>query len=256
MNKVRFGIETVIDNYITEKRLKKIRDNSKWHGSDMGLCLRKRFYKRKGLIGEELDSRTLRVFECGDIFHKWLQDILNRKGLLVAAEEEISDNELNYLGHYDALVKVGDSYILYDFKTVNSQAFTYFDKEGFPEHHVCQLMSYIYFLRKQRLPGLEEGRILYISKDDLRTKEIKHLYTAQWETRVISELQELNNYWQRKEIPPRIVKDYKGIEKNAWQCAKKIGKPRKDGTYRYKPFCPYFEHCWKEKNTTIEVNVY
>ena len=224
----------------------------------MGMCPRKRFYKRQGILPEEFDERTKRVFKVGEIFHEWLQDLLKKQEVLIACEEEVKDDKLNYKGHYDALVNFekDDHLILYDFKTVNSMAFSYYDKQGFPEYHKSQLMSYIYFLRKQRFPLLKEGRMFYISKDDFRTVEMPIIFNDEWENRIEQELILLNNYWEEGKLPPRIVKDYKSLsEPEAWQCAKKVGKMRKDGTYLFKPFCPYYEICWKKPNEEIEVNI-
>ncbi len=251
-----FSLTEIIAKQIDEERKIKIRDNNYWHGSDMGLCPRKRFYKRLGIDGKDFDERTLRVFKCGDIFHEWLQDLLNKQNVLVGYEETLKDDKLNYKGHYDALIRIGDRLILYDFKTVNSMAFTYYNKQGFPKYHKSQLMSYVYFLRKQKYPQLEEGRMFYISKDDLRTVEVPVWYNKEWEKKIEAELTLLNEYWKKGELPPRIVKDYRNAsEPEAWQCAKKVGKPRKDGTYLFKPFCQYFEHCWNENNNNIEVNI-
>lgn len=253
---MKISLTKLISKQIDEERAKKIRDNSYWHGSDMGICPRKRFFKRQGIGGEEFDERTKRVFKVGEIFHEWLQELLKQQGVLLSCEEELKDDKLNYKGHYDALVSFeNDHLILYDFKTVNSMAFSYWEKGGFPEYHKSQLMSYIYFLRKQKFPLLEEGRMFYISKDDFRVVEIPVLFNDEWEKKTEDELILLNNYWERGELPPRIAKDYHNIsEPEAWQCAKRIGKARKDGSYLYKPFCPYFETCWKkEPDKEIEV---
>ena len=250
----KFSLSKVIDNYIRNKP--NFRDNSFWHGSDAGMCARKRTYKRQGLSGEAFDDRTLRVFEVGHMFHFWLQDLLNKQRVLLSCEEELKDTELNYLGHYDALVKIDDRLILYDFKTVNSMAFQYYMREGFPPYHKMQLASYCYFLRRQ-FPELTEMRMLYVSKDDLRVEEVEIPYTQELEDKVLKELEILNKNWEKGELPPRIVKDYHDIyDDDAWQCAKKVGKPRKDGSYLFKPFCPFFDHCWKKEPDNKKVDVF
>ena len=176
--------------------------------------------------------------------------------MLLSCEELLKDTTLNYSGHYDAIVKVGDRMILYDFKTVNSMAFQYYLNQGFPEYHKMQLASYCYFLRQQ-FPGLEEMRMFYISKDDLRVEEVPVWYTQELEDKVLKELNTLNKFWALGELPPRITKDYHSLTcPNAWQCAKKVGKVRKDGSYRYKPFCPYFDHCWKEEPVNDKIDIF
>ena len=53
-----------------------------------------------------------------------------------------------------------------------------------------QLASYCYFLRRQ-FPNLEEMRMFYISKDDLRVEERPVWYTQEWEDKVLKELNTL-----------------------------------------------------------------
>ena len=254
MAKDKFSLASIIDKHIREKD--NPRDNNFWHGSDMGFCPRKRTYKRQGVKGEEFDDRTMRVFECGNIFHEWLQKLLNKEGVLLSCEELLKDTTLNYSGHYDALIKIGDRMILYDFKTVNSMAFTYYLNNQFPPYHKMQLASYCYFLRRQ-FPELTEMRMLYISKDDLRVEEVEIPYTQELEDKVLKELEILNENWEKEELPPRIVKDYHDIyDENSWMCAKKVGKPRKDGSYLFKPFCPYFDRCWKKEPANNKIDVF
>lgn len=254
MNNQKFTLTKIIDSYIDDEEKNHVRNNNYWHGSDMGLCPRKRFYQRQGVEGEDFDARTKRVFAVGTMFHEWLQDLLTKQGCLISKEELLLDTKLNFSGHYDAIIGLGDRKILYDFKTVNSNAFSYFQKENkFPEHYEMQVMSYVYFLRKLRYPNMNEARLFFLSKDDFRTEEHQIIYTEEWEARVIAELESLNRYWDKKEIPPRIARDVNSIvEMDAWQCAKKEGKPRKDGTYRMKPYCQYYEHCWKGGDCNCE----
>lgn len=249
----KFSLSRVISDYIKNKP--NFRDDSFWHGSESGKCMRMRFYRRQGIKPAPFDDATLRRFEVGDMFHEWLQKILKTQGVLLSCEELLKDTKLNFSGHYDALIKIGDHLILYDFKTVNSGAFSYFNRDGFPEYDKMQLMSYAYFLR-QRFPNLEECRMFYISKDDARVEEFSVWYSQKWEDKILKELNTLNKYWALGELPPRVTEDYHSIScPNAWQCAKKVGKARNDGTYRYKPWCPFLDHCWGKEKAPVNDKV-
>lgn len=104
--------------------------------------------------------------------------------------------------------------ILYDYKTQNSRAFSY-KRDEMSHYHKMQLGTYMYMLRKWFSPentflkertGLEgkditEGRILKISKDDLRMKEQQLLWDTQLESDVVSYWTKLNDHWKKKTIP-------------------------------------------------------
>jgi len=156
----------IIDTYIAEKNANSQRENNKFRVSDAGRCRLMRFWKRQGKpVSNDFDERTLRVFEVGNVFHIWLQDLLQEKGLLVEREFEVED--AHRIGHIDALVKNGNGLILYDFKTVNSKKFSYIKKEG-DIHYAFQVASYAMMLPF----GVSEAAIVYISKDDLRIAEM------------------------------------------------------------------------------------
>jgi CRISPR/Cas system-associated exonuclease Cas4 (RecB family) len=126
-----------------------------------------RYWKRLGLApSDQPDERTLRVFEVGHVFHNWLQDLLEDQGALAGREIRVED--LHRIGHIDALVLTGKGpLVLYDFKTVNSRKFSYLSAEG-DRHYHFQAATYALMLPL----GVGEIRLAYISKDDLRIREV------------------------------------------------------------------------------------
>jgi len=164
----------MIDEYVQEKLAQKERDNSKFRVSDAGRCRHMRYLKRLGVeFSDEYESRVLRVFEVGHVFHRWVQAVLEEKGLLFAKEYEVEDE--HRLGHIDAIVKTEEGLILYDFKTVHSKKFNFLDRVGVDEHYSMQAVSYYLLLPEEIRKEIVDVRIAYISKDDLRIAEFSVL---------------------------------------------------------------------------------
>lgn len=196
-----FSLTSLIDDYIKSRDPK---EYTSWRASSLGGCPRKHFYKRLGIKETTPpDERTNRVFQAGHIFHKFIQDIAEEGTTL--SEVELFDKDLDLGGRYDLLVNTGGKKILYDIKTQHSRSFWWMEKsnktmaEQYP-HHVRQLMSYMLML-KRLSPPVDEGRILYVSKDDLCTKEVSYLLTPEREQEVLDELKMLNKHWKEKTLP-------------------------------------------------------
>lgn len=222
--------------------------------------MRKVIFERLGVPPVAEDARKQRIFSSGDIFHEWMQRITKAAGLSLAQELELQDEDLMIRGHIDdlVLVKAGEvgvkleidgknitglkdkhpeHLILYDYKTQNSQAFSY-KRPAMSHYHRMQLGTYMYMLRngsekiepsaytvqyaspgvpgkvkgfrKFAYPDLTEGRILKISKDDLRMTEEQLLWTPNLEKDIVSYWATLNGYWAAKTIPKCTCKDYEG----------------------------------------------
>ena len=166
-------IERVINEYIIEKDKMTGQDHArlpKFRVSDAGRCHLMRYWKRQGKPFTDLpDERTRRVFEVGHIFHRWIQDILQRKGLLLAKEYEVMDE--HRIGHVDAIVRYEDDWVvMYDFKTVHSRKFHWKKKENSYSdmHYAMQAWTYYQMINID----VHEVRLAYISKDDLLIDEI------------------------------------------------------------------------------------
>ena len=85
---------------------------------------------------------------------------------------------------------------MYEIKSKHSYGFKYLD-EGANRQHRMQVWMYLKSL------GIEEGRIFYISKDDLRVADfLVELKDEQLTKDVLNELSILNEAWQKKIAPP------------------------------------------------------
>lgn len=53
----------------------------------------------------------------------------------------------------------------------------------------------------EMIANLSESRVMSISKDDLRMTETQYLYTPELENKVRSYWEEVNNLWEKEEMP-------------------------------------------------------
>lgn len=225
---MNFSVTGIVDNQLAknnelEERLPRFRM------SDMGRCLRMRYYKRANEAQDPLNARVLRVFKIGHKVHEMFQDAFEDSGMLLSKEVEITDTGFSdpIVGHYDALLdpfandvvqiilprdRRGENLILVDMKTVNSNKFHYYDKtRQIDPHYILQIHEYCRTLRKNGYPGLTDCRILYISKDDASTREVLIPFTEEKGEIVRKELEALTTYWNNQELPP-------AIPKMDWEC--------------------------------------
>ncbi len=233
------GIRPAIDAYLQKKSEEKRSYGQYWSASSAGYCMRKLIFERLGVppVEKDTDARKQRVFTAGHIFHEWVQRITKDTGLSVAQELELQDEELKVRGHIDDLVLIADStitypvytdkgkvgdetvtvhtgadiatedaqqrLILYDYKTQNSNAFTWQKDRPASYYHTMQVGTYMYMLRQtaQTWNSVKEARILKISKDDLRMAENQILWTPELEATVKLYWDTLNGYWAAQKIP-------------------------------------------------------
>lgn len=195
------GVRPYIDAYLLEQS-EKIRDyGDYWSASSAGYCMRKNIFERLGVPTVSEDARKQRVFSSGHIFHEWIQTITKEAGVSVSQELELQDEDLMIRGHFDDLIKVNDNLIVYDYKTAHSKWFEYVKDRPMSHYNRMQLGTYMYMLRKGEYPELQEGRILKISKDDLRLHEIQLLWSKELEKEVYGYWATLNGYWKKKTMP-------------------------------------------------------
>ncbi len=220
------GIRPYIDDYLLEEA-KKVRDyGAFWSASSAGYCMRKVIFDRLQVPHINPDARKQRIFTSGHIFHEWVQGITMASGKSVAQEVELIDDRLMIKGHFDDLVLIDGNLILIDYKTQNSQAFTWQQKQkkGMSYFHKMQLGTYMHMIRTgatlraddfnygdiQLIRNLSEARILKISKDDLRMTEEQLMWTPALEKAVATYWKRLNGFWDGYRLPPCTCKAREG----------------------------------------------
>ncbi len=188
------GVRPIIDNYLLEES-KKVRSYGEyWSASSAGYCMRKNIFKRLGVPENNEGARRQRVFTSGHVFHNWIQELTRAAGASIVQEAELQDEQLMVRGHFDDLIDIDGSPVLYDYKTVNSRSFMWAKKNGnaMSHFHRMQLGTYMYMLRsgalvvpetadypfdvaKYDIVELTEARILKIEKDALSSLQINIL---------------------------------------------------------------------------------
>lgn len=226
MSLYQTGVRQIVDAHLIEKSKEKRDYGDYWSASSAGYCMRRLIFERLGVPHtSEDDPRKQRVFTAGHIFHDWIQKLTREAGTSIAQEMELQDEDLMVRGHFDDLILAEDKLILYDYKTVNSRSFLWAKKNNnaMSYYHKMQLGTYMYILRRvfddtdraiKELadltnaswiggkPELTEARILKIEKDALMMMEQQLFWTPELEQEVTRYWNKLNEYWEKKFIPP------------------------------------------------------
>lgn len=206
-----FSIWGYVDKALVSRDEKKL--PTSWHASGFGSCPTGRYLERMGVEpDEEFDERTLRVFSAGKKFEDWIiglaQEGLQEGQISLQTQVRAEIEDWGISGYADAVVGLPDRKIVYEVKSKHSNAFHWMKKrgEGAMFQHQMQTWIYLYALKH------EEGRILYISKDDLAFVEYPvFLSDDKIGQAVVKEVELLNRALVEKLPPPPIA------DPAAWQ---------------------------------------
>lgn len=127
---------------------------SKFNPYYMGYCQRQMFLSKLGI--KKFSRKVLGAMQSGTIIHEWMAD--DSKDLMFEQHVEGDYGDIHMSGRYDA----ADDEAVYDFKSQNSLKHV---KSSPKESHVKQLECYM------RMSGREKGKIVYIDKNYLYSKE-------------------------------------------------------------------------------------
>jgi len=167
----------LIDEHMYNMQESSTRDNTKFHPSSIGSCVRQIVYTMLGTEVEPHEPRLMRVFECGHSMHERFERWFGELGIQIAPELVLDENspdetiarkcrELNVSGRTDSVIIIGDKLYLVELKSANSNMFKYQLKQP-KVQHLWQLQIYMY------LTNIHEGFLLY---EDKNTQELKEFY--------------------------------------------------------------------------------
>lgn len=155
--------------------------------SQIGKCLRQRFYARTGVTSDpnNISGRAQRIFDNGSGSHERVQGYLKEMGLLLMEELPVHNTEFNIQGHTDGALVIEPSQIfdeyadeigVFEFKTINDREFSKLI-EAKPEHKK-QGLTYVYCLerRRQYLRDKYKNLLAFKSAKPKRMKEYAKLY--------------------------------------------------------------------------------
>lgn len=252
------------DALIVAQRETKPRDYI--YASEIGKNYWERYQKMMGVQPTNpFDARVLRKFAAGDLFEEVVGMILKKCGILIAEQERVelpaTDKHLRVSGRIDfhaggvsnwdearkrvdnedfpdaiknVCYKIIDKFSkeypnglddkIIEVKSVNSMLFWAkkdYLLQAYPWHEF-QLLTYLLVLKK-------EGKIFYISKDDLTVKECELEVTDELKAKYYKDLEEMSHYYNTKTEPPLpdaiIFDERKKYSFSAKKDLEKIGTP-------------------------------
>lgn len=228
--------QEILNNYIRRQNNERQKHEiNSWQCSRLGSCLRGIYFERLGAKPDtEFDDRTLRVFAMGNMIEEFYVDRLEEeyglelplpegeKPLLkVETQVRVEDEGLGVSGYADLVIEKDGVKEVLEIKSKNSRAFSYMVNkgEGAMRQHQYQIWTYLYLL------GIERGKIIYLSKDDMRLVEFVVMRNdEQLKKEVFAELDLLNRAWKDKN--PALLPL---PEKRSWQ----------------EKYCRFHSHCLK-----------
>jgi CRISPR/Cas system-associated exonuclease Cas4 (RecB family) len=244
-----------------------LHDPCKFYPSSAGKCSRAIVYQMMGYEQEELDGRTLLIFENGNGYHTRMENLFHDTGLLIAPELSFEKPEWRISGRSDAVIKnflphksSGNIIKLYEpeFQR-NEDGSTYRDKnnkkvkvgekllyEGADNDLIIVELKSIsdkgfgyldkygakeYHIKQLQLylylTGVRQGMLLYENKNTQELKEFFIPYDEAVAKTVIDQIVLVNGCIDTHTLPP---KEY---EQTDYECR----------------YCSYNSICWPVKNT-------
>jgi len=198
---MNLSIQTILKEELDKERSKEKKLATSWHPSSLGSCLTGAYLARIGIPPDiEFDDRTLRVFSMGRHIEDWLIELIEKSGTKVERGVRIEWPEVNVTGYVDLIIEDEKGNKLpYEIKSRNSRSFWYMEKQGqgANRQHEMQLWTYLHCLK------LEEGRLIYCSKDDLSLLEfiVRHDDVSIKEE--VTEELEILNRALKENLPPK-----------------------------------------------------
>lgn len=191
-------------SYIREPSTKE----KKFYISDMGKCLRMRFFKRKG-IETEFAPHVQWILTMGNLLHDFGYKALEAQGLLVEAEDYIETT--HYIGRFDGKVKFEDKLAIFDFKSAGEYKMKKIMAGEEDEEAIAQLLTYVMLSIQAGKDVSTTGFVVYINKEpkeNRMTGELpqpfvqKEYHLTKWrEKKLTEELDTLQEYWMTNKIP-------------------------------------------------------
>jgi hypothetical protein len=222
------SVQELIDE-VLEPKEKRMR-SGKFSPSSFGKCYRNQYWNRLDEpVTNPIDTRTLRVFKAGNLFHDFVQGLLINE----TVQKEVMVESDDVKGFADLV----NSEEVIDIKSQHSQAFWYRQKEikasNDAEKSIKSMfcnnwLQVVYYATQLLKPFV---RLVFISKDDLCIAEYRQPVDGYWKTELGKELDTLRRYWSDKELPPAEPRLYK----------------QKDGSFKECGYCQFKNKCKGEK---------
>lgn len=207
-------VQDALDEDLREKEEGEYQAPTCWRASGLGSCLTSRYLARidTGEDSEPFDERTLRVFAMGWMIEDFVLDKVEKK-VPMKRQASFFDKKWQLSGHCDALT---DEEVI-ELKSCHSRDFWNIGNKYPPKlQHRLQLWAYLRGFKR------EQGRLVYISKDDMSIKEfLVRRDDEKLEHIVETEMKILNEAWEKRLPPTPMRFTEEGLlvplEKKDWQ---------------------------------------
>lgn len=194
------------------KQKKKEPELNIFHPSGLGgtKCIRKLYYNQ--ILAQEHDIDTLKIFEMGNVIHRWVLDFLkwceNNGGTFKLLNTEmpfsilIDRNKDFWInGRLDHFIEFEDKErAVVEVKSIKSLAFL--DKPL--DHHIEQATLYMWGSRTKK------AIIIYVEKNTLQMKWFPIDFDKKLCNEIIDKILLTIGYLENKELPLKIISD--------WEC--------------------------------------
>lgn len=224
-------IASVLEEYLaTSREHESSGKKKKFYLSDMGKCMRMRWFKRKG-VEAEYDPFVNWIFAMGDLIHDFGYRALEAKGVLLEAESCVENDD--FIGRYDGLVKNGAKKSPFDFKSAGSFKMSKVMKGDDDEENISQVLSYAYLLRQSRKDISDSSFVVYVNKEPSEKVPTiffeREYHLTTWRIKQLEEeMAKITDYWQKEKVPPcscpSWMKDYNSYQPLCGASDKEIDK--------------------------------
>ena len=210
------------DNFYEAFNMPHTRDTANIHPSELlQACPRALFYRLTKVpttnTKQGINAQLQRIFDNGTWFHRYVQSLLRKSGLLESAEVGFHNTDLNLIGHTDGILKfvidTGVKRMILEVKTINSFGFANIIKKGKPnDYHVYQASIYA------RELNIDAILFLYYNKDtsDMHEYVIHKKDFIDFQNDAYEKIESINESVNNNELPKRMCKSV--TEEMAMSC--------------------------------------
>ena len=190
-------------------------DKGSYYPSQMGNdCLRFLYYYFNNYESDvPMPVRINRIFDNGTDYHNRMRKYFKESGILLKKVRRFKDKKHNIHGEIDEYIKLGNTDILVELKSINTKQFTVFLKEP-QKKHLYQIQIYLHYKK------MKWGMVWYENKDNQEWK----IFLVKYDKKYVEEV------WKKIDILKKCgnIIPNKGFTYSDWNCG----------------YCNYKFTCW------------
>ena len=207
-------IQQLLDYALKEKNKPRKRSGL-FSPSMLGRCYRAQIWNRMNIEQTEPpDERTFRVFEVGHIFHNFIQDLLLKQN--PEFQKEVMIKTEHFCGFAD-LVEPDE---VTDIKSMHSRGFFYLNADTITKEKKPAIMQVLWYAKELKK---KQGRIVFVSKDDLCIAEYVFPLNEFWSKALANEEKTLIEAWEKAlkgVLPPAKPRAFVNKQGLSAECSK------------------------------------